>query len=379
MGEVLAELKKEKRSNTSEKPKGTWADIAKNSPPAYKEREALFVVKDKATLAKPSAVLVEEINQVAGEGVVQGVRILSGEKVVLAFTSKEAKAKWQGRVELKGVLGEGTESKERTLDVAVFGVPRQSIVGLTNDQLLREVEKQNPGLQAKRAVATGINKNRGSVVLVLGFGTNKEANKAIDRGTLWNSALLPTERYIKEVLTSRCFKCQKYGHRAGRCSATQERCAWCAGSGHNIKSCPTTGSVAAKSCASCSIAGHSAIDKTCPRSQQDQRRASQAYAKRERRFPVGEPRFQFGLQAGGQFTPSSSDTSEPEFTIVSRKRACCRGRPPAVSTADTTGMASISKFFSGLGPSTQPSTTPSLLSTPGPAPTTETSMVVTDW
>jgi hypothetical protein len=44
--------------------------------------------------------------------------------VVLAFTSKEAKAKWQSRVELKGVLGEGTESKERTLDIAVFGLPR---------------------------------------------------------------------------------------------------------------------------------------------------------------------------------------------------------------------------------------------------------------
>jgi hypothetical protein len=78
----------------------------KNSPPAYKEREALFVVKDKATLAKPSAGLVKEINQIADEGVVQGVRILSGEKVVLAFTSKEAKAKWQSRAELKGVLGE---------------------------------------------------------------------------------------------------------------------------------------------------------------------------------------------------------------------------------------------------------------------------------
>jgi hypothetical protein len=124
MGEVLAELKKEKKSNTSEKLKGTWADIAKNSPPAYKEYEALFVVKDKAILAKPSAVLVEEINQIAGKGVVQRVRILPREKVVLVFTSKEAKAKWQSRAELKGVLGEGIESKERTLDIAVFRVFR---------------------------------------------------------------------------------------------------------------------------------------------------------------------------------------------------------------------------------------------------------------
>jgi hypothetical protein len=221
---VLVELKKEKRGNSNEKPKGTWADIAKNCPPAYKEHEALFVVKDKAILAKPSIVLVEEINQVASKGVVQRVRILPGEKVVLVFTSKETKAKWQSRAELKRVLSEGTESKERTLDIAVFGVPRQSIIGLTNNQLLREIEKQNPGLQAKRAVATGINKNRGSIVLVLGFGTNEEANKAIDQGILWNSALLPTERYIKEVLTLRCFKYQKYSYRAKRCSAIQERC-----------------------------------------------------------------------------------------------------------------------------------------------------------
>jgi hypothetical protein len=93
---------------------------------------------------------------------------------------------------------------------------------------------------------------------------------------------------------------------------------------------------------------------------------------------VGGPRFQFGLQADGQFTPSSSDTSEPEFTIVSRKRTRCRGRPPAVSTADTTGMAPISEFFSGLSQSTQPSSTPSLPSTPGSAQSTETDMIVTD-
>jgi hypothetical protein len=135
----------------------------------------------------------------------------------------------------------------------------------------------------------------------------------------------------------------------------------------------------AKSCVSCNTVGYSAIDKICPRNQQEQHRAAQVYAKRERRYPVSKPRFQFGLQTSGQFTPSSSDTSEPEFTIVSRKHARYRGRPPAVSIADTTGMASISEFFSGLGPSNQPSTIPSLLNTPEPAQGTETSMVVTDW
>jgi hypothetical protein len=84
----------------------------------------LFIVKDKATLIKPSIDLVKEINQVVGEGIVQGVRILPGEKVVLVFTSKEAKAKWQNRVELKRVLGEGAENKKRTLDIVVFGIPR---------------------------------------------------------------------------------------------------------------------------------------------------------------------------------------------------------------------------------------------------------------
>jgi hypothetical protein len=81
-------------------------------------------VKSKATLTKPSADLVKEINQTIGEGTVQGVRILPGEKVVIAFTTKEAKAKWQSRAELKEVLGEGIENKEHTLDIAVFGVPR---------------------------------------------------------------------------------------------------------------------------------------------------------------------------------------------------------------------------------------------------------------
>jgi hypothetical protein len=94
---------------------------------------------------------------------------------------------------------------------------------------------------------------------------------------------------------------------------------------------------------------------------------------------VGELRFQFGLQVGGQFTPSSSDTSEPEFTIVSCKRVRCRGRLPVVSIADTTGMALISEFFLGLGQSTQLSSISSLLSTPGSAQSTEIGIIVTDW
>jgi hypothetical protein len=93
---------------------------------------------------------------------------------------------------------------------------------------------------------------------------------------------------------------------------------------------------------------------------------------------VGEPRFQFGLQVDRQFTPSPSDTSEPEFTIMSRKCTRYRGRPPTVSTVDTTGMAPISKFFSGLSQSTQPSSIPSLLSTPGSAQSTEIDMIVTN-
>jgi hypothetical protein len=94
---------------------------------------------------------------------------------------------------------------------------------------------------------------------------------------------------------------------------------------------------------------------------------------------VDGPQFQFGLQTDRQFTPSSSDTSEPEFIIVSCKRTYCRGRPPAVSTTDTTSIAPISKFFSGLSQSTQPSSTPSLPSTPGSAQSTETDMIITDW
>jgi septum formation inhibitor MinC len=69
-------------------------------------------VKDKAIFAKLSEILVKEINQVVSEKVVQRVYILLREKVILVFTTKEAKAKWQSRVELKRVLGEGTKSKK---------------------------------------------------------------------------------------------------------------------------------------------------------------------------------------------------------------------------------------------------------------------------
>ena len=63
------------------------------------------------------------------------------------------------------------------------------------------------------------------------------ANKCLKKGIFLNCRLFPTEKYTPQYQLTQCYKCQRYGHKAGHCRG-KEKCARC-GDDHATKDCQT--------------------------------------------------------------------------------------------------------------------------------------------
>ena len=84
-----------------------------------------------------------------------------------------------------------------------------------------------------------------------------------DTPTLPDRIFLGFERFDVEPyipLPRRCFKCQRFGHGARTCRATEDVCPLCSGTGHKQEACPNKESPI---CANCK-GTHSAASKECP-------------------------------------------------------------------------------------------------------------------
>lgn len=62
--------------------------------------------------------------------------------------------------------------------------------------------------------------------------------------------------------STKCSKCQKYGHSAAHCKSAGERCAKYAAEGHNSRTCTLTTMSDAK-CVNCGMKGVTANHKSC--------------------------------------------------------------------------------------------------------------------
>jgi hypothetical protein len=181
--------------------------------------------------------------------------------------------------------------------------------------------------------------------VILGFSLPQEANAAIEAGVLWESSVLNAEPYSKSVRLERCFQCRSYtGHTARFCHR-QARCGWCATSGHTIESCPDRQDLGKKACAPCGEKkGHCALDRHCPARIKDEERAKVAYKARPTRFEL--PSTLDKVQNSTAPLISRDFLEEPDnegFLVVGNKRR--RGRPTAISKANTTGIPSIASFL----------------------------------
>lgn len=101
-------------------------------------------------------------------------------------------------------------------------------------------------------------KEHGSMIVYL--AREEDAQRLLAEGfmDIYNLAAY-TKEYIPKSGPNRCFKCQKFGHRAPRCSAIAPTCSICAEKGHAYHSC--TSSI--PKCANCGDS-HGANDPNCP-------------------------------------------------------------------------------------------------------------------
>jgi hypothetical protein len=371
--ENLRELTATVTKLVSTKP-SSWAQVAAlqatnplAKPLPRKAREVLVTCSqsDPEVRAKTAAEVVQSIrSRPGGDGLITGARKLPSGAFALTFKSAEAKKAWQEQGALEATFGATAKAKENTLDVIVFGFPKGAISGTIASERLGAITSQNPGIAScLRRVGVLKGPQAKSVeAVILGFSDPKAANEAIDQGVLWESSVLNAEPYTNSIRSRRCFKCQSYSNHSARFCRGPARCGWCAQAGHTVTECPNRQYQGAKACAPCGgIQGHCALDAHCPARIRDDERARAAYEARPARFehiehqrqalpqgPLPQPIFQ------GLPVRADNETDDESFTVVGSKRR--RGRPTAVSTADTTGIPNIASFLQV--PSTQFTSTP---------------------
>ena len=136
---------------------------------------------------------------------------------------------------------------------------QQATEGLTNEDLARDLNmsRRNHDLpQVKEACRVIITKNGKKIQTGTFFLT-------FDAPTLPERIFLGFERFDVEPyipLPRHCFKCQRFGHGARTCRATEDVCPLCSGTGHKQEACPNKESPTCPNCKGT----HSAASKECP-------------------------------------------------------------------------------------------------------------------
>ncbi len=339
----------------------TWAQVAspQTNPLARalprKAREVLVTCSPSnlASGPKTAAEAVQAIrSQPGGNSLIAGARKLPNRAFALTFKNAEAKRAWQEQGSLNTTFGATARATETTLDVIVFGFPKGAISSITASERLEAITSQNPDYTSSlRRVGVLKGPQAKSVeAVILGFSDPKSANQTIDQGVLWKASVLYAEPYISGIRSRRCFKCQSYANHSARFCKSTARCGWCAQAGHTITECPNQQNPSAKACAPCGGApGHCALDMHCPARAKDDERARAAYAARPVRFeqtehyynnPQRPPPTQI-FQGSSQRAENKAD--DESFIIIGSKRR--RGRPSALSTANTSGIPNITSFL----------------------------------
>jgi len=109
--------------------------------------------------------------------------------------------------------------------------------------------------------------------LVVKYKESEAANAAIAASRLcWNGEMLRTERFHRECRTSRCMRCNRYGHVVPQCP-NDEICGHCASKEHGTKECHSM----IRKCCLCD-GEHKAWSPDCPHFHQEKKRLEQARA-----------------------------------------------------------------------------------------------------
>ena len=253
-------------------------------------------------------------------------------KTIDGTTSESVKREWMGRALLVEVNHEAYSTNLLKLDkigdmpVRVSahrslnyskGVVRfkQAATDLTNEDMARDLNtsQRNRDIpQVREASRVIINKDGKKVQTGTFFLT-------FDAPTLPKYVFLGFERFDVELFIPaprRCFKCQRFGHGARTCRATEDVCPMCSGTDHTRNECPNKDS---KKCPNCDGA-HSAASKECPAFITEQE-ALRIQA--EKRCPLPDARKQAGQPVTAEQAANSyaQVTANSQANLVNRNLA----------------------------------------------------------
>jgi hypothetical protein len=92
------------------------------------------------------------------------------------------------------------------------------------------------------------------------------ADNCLKRGIYLTCRLYNTEKYTPQYQLTQCYKCQRFGHKAGHCRG-KERCAKCSGDDHTTRECQTN----EPKCTNCGD-DHTAWHPDCSRRREESER-----------------------------------------------------------------------------------------------------------
>jgi hypothetical protein len=158
---------------------------------------------------------------------------------------------------------EGLEVRHPKFGVVFRDVPIEEINPRTDnlDEIANEIGNRNGLKIAKLRTLQAPSKlnpmaTRNSYVALT--HDVEAADKVLKKGIIVNCQLFTTEKYTPQYQLTQCYKCQRYGHKAGHCRG-KEKCARC-GDDHATKDCQTD----AYKCANCGD-NHPAWHPDCSR------------------------------------------------------------------------------------------------------------------
>ena len=165
---------------------------------------------------------------------------------------------------------EGLEVRQPKVGIVFHGVPIEEINPHTDnlDDIAKEIGDRN-GLKGVKLrtlrVPSKLDPMARNYSYVALTHDVEAANKSLKKGIFLNCRLFPTEKYTPQYQLTQCYKCQRYGYKAGHCRG-KERWARC-GDDHPTKDCETN----VHKCANCGD-DHPAWHPDCPRRREESKR-----------------------------------------------------------------------------------------------------------
>jgi hypothetical protein len=162
---------------------------------------------------------------------------------------------------------EGLEVRQPKFGIVIHAIPIEEINPHTDnlDDIADEIGNRNNlkivKLRTLRVPSKLDPMARNNSYVILTHNA-EAADKCLKKGIFLNCRLFNTEKYTPQYQLTQCYKCQRYGHKAGHCRG-KETCARC-GDGHAMKDCETD----VHKCANCGD-NHSARHPDCPRRKEE--------------------------------------------------------------------------------------------------------------